>query len=132
MQKRILHQALDISREKNNPDSHPRWGLFAHFSFIVQQNKILACGMNRLGPVFQGFGYNQDYGQIHSENDAYRKAKGIINFRKPWDIINVRLNKVHQMRNSTPCSCCFAFLQAMGCRNAWFTTDIAFAKMSLV
>jgi len=129
MRKRIIKQCVAMARAKNNPDSHPEYGSFHHFSFIIQNNKILEMGMNRKGPPLEGFGYSQDFGKIHSENDVYRKAKGIIDYQKPFDILNIRLNKNGSLRMSKPCSCCSAFLDVVGCRNIYFSTNDGFAKV---
>lgn len=129
MRKRIIKQCLSLARTKNNPDSHPEWGNFHHFSFIIQNNKILEMGFNRKGPPLEGFGYSQEFGKIHSENDVYRKAKGIIDHSKAFDVVNIRLNKRDQLRLSKPCSCCSNFLGVVGCRHIYFSTNNGFAKV---
>jgi hypothetical protein len=129
MKKRIIRQSVAMARSKNTPDLHPEWGNFHHFSFIIQKDKILEMGFNRNGPPLDGFGYNKDFGKIHSENDVYRKAKGIIDPQKPFDIINIRLNKRGELRLSKPCNCCMNFLEIVGCRNIYFSTNNGFAKM---
>jgi len=128
MRKRILKECLRIARSKCNPESHPEYYNYIHFSFIIQNNKIIEYGFNRPGPPLDGFGY-PDFGKIHSENDAYRKARGILDSQKPFDIINIRLNKGGDLRVSKPCSCCHSFLKVVGCRNVYFSTECGFAKM---
>lgn len=128
MRKRILRQCLRIAQEKNTPDSHPEWGNYHHFSFVIQNNKIIEYGFNRPGRPLDGFGYPES-GKIHSENDAYRKARGILESQKPFDIINIRLSKSGDLRMSKPCSCCNSFLSVVGCRNVYFSTDSGFAKL---
>lgn len=129
MRKRILKQCVRLAREKNTPDLHPEFGNYHHYSFIVQDNKILEMGMNRKGPPPAGFGYNQEFGKIHSETDAYKKAKGIIDPSKPFEIVNIRLNKKGNLRMSKPCRCCSSFLDAVGCRSVYFSTNDGFAKV---
>jgi hypothetical protein len=129
MRKKIIKQCLHLARAKNNPESHPEYNNFHHFSFIVQNNKILEMGFNRKGPPLEGFGYSKEFGKIHSENDVYRKTKGIIDHSKPFDIVNIRLNKRGQLRLSKPCSCCANFLRVVGCRHVYFSTNDGFAKV---
>lgn len=86
-------------------------------------------GYNRKGPPIEGFGYSKSFGKIHSENDVYRKAKGLLDPQKPFDIVNIRLNKSGDSRISKPCPCCSAFLETVGCRNVYFSTDDGFAKV---
>ena len=131
MRKKIIKQCLKIARYKNAPDYHPQWGFFHHFSFIIQNNKIVEYGFNRSGPPLDGFGYNKKFGKIHSENDAYRKAKGLLDPQRPFDIVNIRLNKQGEMRLSKPCNCCHNFLSVVNCHSVYFSTKIGFAKINL-
>jgi hypothetical protein len=129
VKKRILRDCLRIALSKNK--SHPEWGNYHHFSFIVQGGKILEVGFNRSGSAVEGFGYGSEYPQkIHAENDVYRKARGILDFGKPFDVINIRLNKRGEVRISKPCECCLNFLSAVGCRNVYFSTEVGFARMT--
>lgn len=123
---------MQIAIEKNTPDSHPQWGHYHHISFIVQGNKILEYGFNRSGEPIPGFGYNKDFGKIHSETDAYRKAKGLLDTSKHFDVVNIRLNKASFFKLSKPCRCCYHFLSAVGCRNVYFSTEKGFKKMKVL
>ncbi len=129
MRKRILRECLRIARAKCNPN-HPQYGCYIHFSFIVQDNKIIEYGVNREGTPLEGFGY-PEFGKIHSENDAYRKAKGVLNNQKSFEVVNIRLNKQGETRLSKPCECCYAFLGVVGCRDVYFSTEEGFEKVSL-
>lgn len=129
MRRRILRDCLRIAREKCNPESHPEYNCYIHYSFVIQNNKIVEYGFNRQGKPPAGFGYNPEFGKIHSETDAFRKAKGILDFNKPFDIVNIRLNKRGALRLSAPCSCCSLFLNVVGCRNIFFSTNDGFAKV---
>jgi len=126
MRKKILKQCLRISHEKNQPDSHPEYGNYHHFSFIIQNNKIIEYGFNRPGQPLNGY---PEFGKIHSENDAYRKARGILCSQKPFDIVNIRLSKSGILRMAKPCACCNNFLSVVGCRNIYFSTDNGFARL---
>ena len=131
VRKRILRQCLKIARDKNTPEHHPQWNCFHHFSFIIQKNKIIEYGFNRMGKPLEGFGYNKEFGKIHSENDAYRKAKGILDPQRSFDVVNIRLNKQGIMKLSKPCNCCHSFLSVVGCANVYFSTNIGFAKIHI-
>ena len=132
MNKRILRDCLRHAREKNRPDKHPQWGCFLHYSYIVQDGKIIEMGVNRSihhGAV-RHLGYSDD-SKIHSEVDAYFKAKGHPDFDKemPFEVVNIRLNRQGDLRMSKPCSCCNNFLKGLGAKDCYFTTDAGWAKM---
>lgn len=126
MKKKILKECLRMALEKN--PTHPEFGRYHHFSFVIQNRKILEFGMNREGTPINGFGY-PEFGKIHSETDAYRKAKGLLDSQAPFDMVNIRLSKQGFLRLSKPCSCCHAFLSMVGCRSVFFTTDQKFGKI---
>lgn len=120
VKKSIFSKVLQISKSKNTED-HPRWGTGKHhFSFIVQNNKVLSVGTNRDGQVYRGY---PEFALMHSENDAYRKAKGLLDHNKPFCVINVKLNKSGKVRYSKPCPCCCKFLSSVGCKKAFFTEE---------
>ena len=126
MKQTILKECIRIAREKNlQRDSD-----FRHFSFIIQRNKLIEWGTNvsRVPPLIH-FGYSNTSGW-HSEVNAYRKAKGIIG-EGYFEVINIRLNKLGDLRISKPCKCCHAFLKELGCKDVWFSTDAGFAKLKL-
>ena len=116
---------MRIAREKNA--SHPE--KFRHYTFIVQNNKILEYGINRRGNPLTEYGY-PGYGKIHSENDAYRKSKGLLGSGK-WEAVNIRLSKKGLLRMSLPCPCCVSYLKEFGCTAVTATTDHGFVKVSL-
>lgn len=131
MKQTILRECERLAKEKNTPELHDQWGNYHHFSFVVQSNKILAWGMNRAGkPPVKG-GYNQAFGKIHSETDAYRKARGILDHDKPFEVVNIRLNKRNKLRISKPCKCCYNFLQQLNCKAVYFSTEVGFAKVKM-
>lgn len=130
MKSRVLNTCLDIAFKNNNPIKHPEWECYKHFSFIVQDNKIVEWGTNRRGSSFTFLGY-EPYQKIHSEVDAYFKAKGIMDKHVDFEVVNIRLTKTGMIKASNPCKCCFAFLKNLGCKRIWFTTGVEnFACMS--
>jgi len=131
MKKSILNQCIKNSLKFNTEEKHPQFDCYKHYSYIIQNNSIIEWGVNRAGPPPNCYKPHQ---KIHSEYVAYCKARGLLNKQKSFDLINIRLNKLGEFRLSKPCSCCFNFLQSMGCRNVYFSTGVnnAFAKMSLI
>jgi len=126
MKQTILKECVRIAREKNQQ----RDSDFRHFSFIIQRNKLVDWGTNvsRVPPMIH-FGYPKTSGW-HSEVNAYRKAKGILEDGS-FEVINIRLNKLGELRLSKPCKCCHAFLKELGCSYVYFSTDVGFARLRL-
>jgi tRNA(Arg) A34 adenosine deaminase TadA len=132
MKKNILRDCLRIAREKN--DLHPEWGNFMHYAFIIQGNKIIEMGMNRpvsgdYRKMLKCMGYRDDT-KLHAEIDAYFKAKGHpdFDFSKKFECVNIRLNKIGQIKNSSPCSICARNLLLFGCKDVYFTDDEGFKR----
>ena len=129
MKRKLLKVCLDIALRNNTPIKHPQWSDYHHFSFIIQRNKLVEWGTNRFSDPLTFLGYFP-YSQMHSEIDAYFKARGIMARDLTFEVVNVRLTKTHLVRGSSPCKCCFAFLKNMGCKKVWFTTEVGnFASM---
>lgn len=123
MKKRILLECLRMA--KQHVPNHPEWDAFKHYSFIVQRNIIVEWGVNRTAEPLIGYPH---YGKLHSECDAYFKARGLLN-DGPFKVVNLRLNKTKDLRMSRPCACCQNFLKRLGCTEVWFSTDSAWAKL---
>lgn len=130
MKRKILYECLEIARRNNTPEKHPQWGFYHHFSFIISDNKILEWGTNRSSQPLTYLGYDS-YTKMHSETDAYFKAKGLMRKKQQtFEVVNIRLNKSNRIKMSNPCKCCFTFLKNMGCKKIWFTTNIdSFASL---
>ena len=128
MKQTILKECIRISREKNL--QRDRTSDFRHYSFIIQKNKVVEWGTNvsKVPPMIQ-FGYPKTAGW-HSEANAYRKAKGILD-SSSFEVINIRLNRQGDLRLSKPCKCCHSFLTELGCSAVWFSTELGFAKLRL-
>lgn len=130
MKKSLLDEVLNIARR--NIQKHREYGHFLHFSFVIQCNKLVEWGMNNKRVPARHNGYHNriqdlDYHpKTHSEVDAWKKAKGILNKKKSFQMINIRLNKKGELRNSRPCECCFEILQAMGCSKFYYSSQIGF------
>jgi hypothetical protein len=103
---------------------------FRHFTFIIQDNKVVGWGINRFGEAPPGFGYDEN-SEIHSEVDAFRRCRSKVNINRPFKVVNIRLSKEGDRRMSRPCSCCNGFLETMGADDVYFTTESGWAKMIL-
>ena len=114
---------LDIAFKNNTPLKHPEWNHYHHFSFIVQDSKIVGFGTNRCSSPLTFLGY-ADHTKMHSETDAYFKCKGILEKDKRFEMVNIRLTNTNKIASSQPCKCCSAFLSNMKCTKIWFTTNI--------
>lgn len=129
MKKTILLQCVKWSLKHNTPLKHSQFDCYKHHTFVIQKNQIVEWGQNKSGAPPNFYKPHQ---KIHSEYVAYKKARGLLEKNKPFDIINVRLNKQGDLRTSKPCLCCCNFLKTMKCRNVYFSTgDNNFEKMSL-
>lgn len=130
MKKSIIRECVRISKSKNSPRTHPEWGNFHHFSFIVQDNKILGWATNKTGEASKVLGFG-DKNKIHSEPSAYAKAKGLLNSTKSFECVNIRLTRLDRLKISKPCDCCFRFLKIMGCSFVYFSTESKFMRLTL-
>jgi len=123
MKSSLFRQALAIAqRELRN---HPQYKHYLHWSFVVKRNQIVEWATNTSGEPPKQFGYNARINEApaktHSEFNAYRRAKGII--KGNFELINVRLNRQGDLRNSAPCICCQSFLEVTGCTQVWHSTN---------
>ena len=78
--------------------------------------------MNRRSSPLSLLGY-ADHSKMHSEIDAYFKAKGLIR-NESFEVVNIRLTKTSRVASSKPCSCCYEFLRKTGAKKIYFTTNI--------
>lgn len=132
MKKKLLHECLRVSLE--TLEKHPQKD-FKHWSFIIQENKVVEWGVNMNGVPPVHFGYHSQLEcpdghppKSHAEFVAWRKARGLLN-GEPFECVNVRLNRRGETRISKPCECCYNFLKSLGCSNFWFTTEYGWSKI---
>lgn len=126
MKRRILEECMKIAVARIKARNHPRLKSFMHFTFIVQDGRIMGYGVNRVSEPMAGY---PEYGMMHSECDAYFSTR--FDKSEPWDAVNIRLGMRMTPRMSKPCACCTAFLKRLGCRAVWFTITEGFAKLEL-
>lgn len=136
MKKSLLYKALNIALSKL--PQHPEYDYFPHYSFVVQNNKILDYGTNnkKVPPYHHGFHKrinNYVIGpKTHSEINAYRKAKGLLIKNRDFEMINIRLNKKGQLRISKPCCCCYEILSELGCSKFFYSSDFGFLSLIVI
>ena len=125
MRRKMIDKCLSIAITNLTKHEEP----YCHYTFVVQGRAIIEWGTNRRGSPLMFLGY-QKHTKMHSEVDAYFKAKGIMN--GSFEVLNIRLTKSGEIKNSRPCQCCFDFLKGMGCKRITFSTDIGhFARMDI-
>jgi len=134
MKNTILRDAVRIAREKL--PRHPQKEHWPHYSFIIQNNKIVEWSTNTGNEPAPFYGYhlriNWGLPKSHAETNSYRKAKGLLIPNKPFEIINIRLSRNNgELRMSAPCNCCHQFLALAGCSVCWFSTQMGFAKLNI-
>ena len=121
MKKTILKECMRISLEKMEARAKTS-STAHHFSYIVIDNKIIESGSNRFQDIPIHWGYDTNFQGLHSEMCAYVKAKGLIK-NKPFELVNIRLNRSLHMRMSKPCNRCTHMMKSLGCVGVWFSTD---------
>lgn len=122
---------------KSNLKKHPIYlfhgcNSYIHYSFVFQ-GKLIEWGTNRNGNPPIHFGYNERIeganAKIHSEFDAWKKARGLLRSDKSFECFNVRLNRRGEIRLSMPCKCCYSFLKNLGCKRFYFTTNFGIGSV---
>lgn len=120
-----------VNEAKKSLSKHPIWdhpkkARFFHYSYLFQAGRLVSVGMNRMGeaPVWY-----PDNAIVHSEVDAWRKAKNILDNSQSLEILNLRFNRFGDMRMSKPCPCCHTLLTEIGCKRMYFSTDVGIARM---
>ncbi len=139
MKKSMLHLTRRIAL--SHLPKHCQFDFYIHYSFIFQRNSLLDWSTNKVAIPEVHFGYHRRLAnptegrfsglpKLHAELAAFRKTRGLIDFRKPWEIVNIRLNKIGELRLSAPCSCCFGFLKELGCVRFHYSYDHGFLTIN--
>ena len=133
MNKKLIDEAVRLASEKLL--THPEYSCYPHYSFLVQDNKILSIGMNNKNQVpLLHYGYHMRVDhtvpKMHAEPVAWRKGRGIINKMRSWEMINIRLNRHYKLMSAAPCEVCFNLLKSVGCHCFHYSSELGFAKLS--
>lgn len=132
MNKNLLRHCLMQALRKL--PNHPQRRHYVHYSFAVVGGSVYVVGTNKSAVPSVHLGYNQRVPEpkIHSELDAYRKLRKIVPIGKvQWSLINVRLNRTGEMKNSKPCHVCQEWLGAVGCTEIVYTTEVGWNTLKL-
>jgi len=127
MNKNIIKTCLRIA--KNHLPNHQRKDGHKHYTFVIQENKLVTWSTNKSGTMINGTRY-ANYQMYHSEFMACKLAKGLLNHQLPFEIINIRMTKSGKLKNSKPCPKCQALLKDFGCKVVVYSTE-EFSKMHL-
>lgn len=132
MKKSILQSAYRIAKEKLS--LHPEYENFPHYSFIVQNNKIVewATNANHTPPIWYGYharcSDSSFVPKYHSEIFAWKKARGLLG-NNSFEIINLRLNKKGFLRLSKPCQPCYFLMKELNCNKFYYSSDMEFLEL---
>jgi hypothetical protein len=128
MKKSLFNEVVSIARSKMH--LHPEFDHFLHFTFIIQDNKVIEWGMNHAGMPRKHYGYHKDditfVPKTHAEVDSYKKARGLLDKSKSFLAINIRLNRFGELRMSKPCKCCYNLLKNLGCKRFYYSSNVGF------
>lgn len=123
-----LHRYVQVSRALiHKPRSH-----FKHFSFIVKGTKILSIGWNDTDTITKVNGRVVHYplrGR-HAEAHAIGELNDLNVCRKAT-LVNIRLNRSKELRNSKPCPICLELIKAMGFKRVYHSIDDGFDLIHL-
>lgn len=128
MKKSILIECIRIAKAKL--ELHPERCNFPHYSFIIQQNKIVEWATNIAFEPPVHYGYHKALGykpKFHAEVHAYKKAKGIL-INDNFSIVNIRLGKDGDLKLSAPCEACHSLLSCLGCNKFYYSSPTGFLR----
>lgn len=138
MNKKLIERCVSISRKEW--ENHPyrkltlsnRMVNFMHWSFVIQRNKLIdwADSIKKGEPILR-YGYKDGRHRIHSEPSAIRKAFGLMDRRKGFELFNVRIGFDGKIRNSKPCNVCHNLIKAFGCTQCFYTDGDGVSKIYL-
>jgi hypothetical protein len=132
MNKNLLRQVL--GKALKLLPKHGEYKSYIHYSFGVVDGSIYVIGQNKSATPDVHFGYGQRVPdpKIHSELDAYYKLRKQVSIKNAyWELINVRLNRSGEMKNSRPCEVCETWLTAIGCSRVTYTTESGWETLNL-
>lgn len=117
MNKNLLRECVRIAQEYLH--KHPELAHYPHYSFLVQNNKIVEWSTNAAAVSHPRYPRGS---KLHAEARMWDKGKGLIDKRKKFEVVNIRLNKQAQLRLSAPCLFCHSFLWELGCSKVYYST----------
>lgn len=131
MKKSLLELMLKIAR--SSLPTHPQRNYFPHWTFVIQNNSLIEWATNAAGDIEHHECYKHRISsgrpKVHSELQALRRASGLLDRRRGWEVINIRLNRVGNTRLSKPCRCCYDLLCKSGCERFWYSSEIGWLRI---
>lgn len=131
MNKKQITAAIEIARSEfprlralDNPS-------YFHWTFVYQNGELLDWSTNRKTESCTRFGYESGRRYDHAEPRAIRKSWGLLDKRKDFSVFNVRLGVDLSCRLARPCTICYSFLEAVGCKKCFYTDGIGVSKLCL-
>ena len=125
----MIDQAVHLAQQ----DFAKRQERWKHWSFVYQRG-LVEWGVNREGipSGLARMGYRADRHSMHAEALAFNKAVGLMDRRKPWSMVNVRLGPDRTLRMARPCPVCEAYMRSCGCREILYSLqDGGFGRLVL-
>lgn len=93
---------------------------YKHAAALIHNDRIFSSGYNTFVP-FKKINNIQIYKTIHAELSVFKHfPKKCV---KGLDILVIRVNKQCSLRNSRPCDHCIEYLQRIGIRKVYYSTD---------
>lgn len=93
---------------------------YKHAAALIHNDRIFSYGYNTFVP-FKKINNIQIYKTIHAELSVFKHfPKKCV---KGLDILVIRVNKQCSLRNSRPCDHCIEYLQRIGIRKVYYSTD---------
>ena len=119
MKKSLLTLCYRIA--KSALKKHDKDTRYKHCTFVIQDNTLIEWGTNRcVDSPLPGYA---DYQALHSEVLAMKRAKGVLDHNKGFEVINIRFNKSGFLKISKPCDVCYGYLKWCGCDKIYYTTN---------
>jgi hypothetical protein len=130
MKQRIVQECItDAVSFLSKHSQYTIRGSFIHYTFVSIDGEVVGFGTNRSPPNNFPKLSSYPYGSmIHSEVDAYFKFAFEIRKSNRFEVLNLRLSRDGQLRNSKPCKCCNHFLKAVGATDVYYSTDAGIVK----
>lgn len=106
-----------------------------HFSFVIHKNRIVSIGSNTDKTHTEAYKLKYLYPSIHSELDAYIRAKRVLSNLEDCNLVNIRLSRLSLrkkspiLRMSRPCKYCLPWCQNIF-KNIVYSTDEGFERIS--
>jgi hypothetical protein len=124
VKRKQLQQCATIARAnfyKHPSQTYRLWAFVWQGGELVDwsTNKKATARLRRCGYGVPGNNCHRD--TLHAEPEAFRKSYGLLDHRKAWSIVCIRIRKDMSFGMACPCALCNSFIKAHGCSEAYFT-----------